>query len=437
MHPQGLIGVGVLMLFAYALSTDRKRINYRIVISGLVLQFITAFLFLKSGPVLALFDGIGNAVARICSFADAGTSFIFNKVADPDAGPWGFVFAVRVLPVIIFFASLMSVMYHLRAMQFVVAGFAWVLRKTLGVTGAEAVSSAANIFLGQTEAPLLVRPYIATMTRSQLMSIMTGGFASIAGSVLAAYVGILGGTDEATRALFAKHLVAASVMSAPATFVAAKLMVPETEVPRDESLRSLLSDQRTTRNVVDAAAAGASDGLQLALNVAAMLVAFVALIAMLNWPLAALSEWGPIATWRDTHGHLPVFTIQNLLGLIFKPVAWMMGVSTEGTTQFGSLLGQQVIVTEFVAYADLGQMIKQGTINSRDAQIATYALCGFCNLPSIAIQIGGLGGMAPNRRGDIAALGLRAMTAGAISCWMAAAIAGIFIEQAPTAQLTP
>ncbi len=427
MHPQGLIGVGVLMLFAYALSTDRKRINYRIVLAGLLLQFITAFLFLKSGPVLILFDGIGDAVAKVCSFADAGTSFIFNKVADPDAGPWGFVFAVRVLPVIIFFASLMSVMYHLRAMQFVVAGFAWVLRKTLGVTGAEAVSSAANIFLGQTEAPLLVRPYIATMTRSQLMSVMTGGFASIAGSVLAAYVGILGGTDPASRALFAKHLVAASVMSAPATFVAAKLMLPETEIPRDESLRSLLSDQRTTRNVVDAAAAGATDGLHLALNVAAMLVAFVALIAMLNWPLAALSELSSIAHWREAHG-LPVFTIQNLLGFAFKPVAWMMGVSTEGTTRFGSLLGQQVIVTEFVAYADLGQMIKQGTISSRDAQIATYALCGFCNLPSIAIQIGGLGGMAPNRRGDIAALGLRAMTAGAISCWMAAAIAGVFIE---------
>jgi CNT family concentrative nucleoside transporter len=428
MHFQGLIGVAVLMLAAYSLSTNRRRINYRIVIAGLLLQFITAFLFLKSGPVLALFDGIGGAVARVCSFADAGTAFIFNKVADPDAGPWGFVFAVKVLPVIVFFASLMGVMYHLRIMQYVVAGFAWVLRATLGITGAEAVSSAANIFLGQTEAPLLVRPYIATMTRSQLMSVMTGGFASIAGSVLAAYVGILGGTDDASRALFAKHLVAASVMSAPATFVAAKLMLPETETPRDESLRALLADQRTTRNVVDAAAAGATDGLHLALNVAAMLVAFVALVAMLNWPLAALSEWTPIAAWRDSHGHLPVFTIQNLLGCVFKPVAWMMGVSNEGTSNVGSLLGQQVIVTEFIAYADLGRMIKQGAIGSRDAQIATYALCGFCNLPSIAIQIGGLGGMAPSRRSDIATLGLRAMTAGAISCWMAAAIAGLFIE---------
>jgi CNT family concentrative nucleoside transporter len=426
MNPKGLIGVAVLMLVAYALSTDRKRINYRIVLAGLVLQFITAFLFLKSGPVLALFDGIGEAVAKVCSFADAGTAFIFNKVSD-DSGPWGFIFAVKVLPVIVFFASLMSVLYHLRAMQFVVAGFAWVLRATLGITGAEAVSSAANIFLGQTEAPLLVRPYIAGMTRSQLMSIMTGGFASIAGSVLAAYVGILGGNDPASRALFAKHLVAASVMSAPATFVAAKLMLPETESPRDESLRSLLSDQRTTRNVVDAAAAGASDGLHLALNVAAMLVAFVALVAMLNWPLAALSEWAPIAHWRDAH-HLPLFTIQNLLGLVLRPVAWMMGVSPEGTSQFGSLLGQQIIVTEFIAYADLGEMIKHGAIGSRDAQIATYALCGFCNLPSIAIQIGGIGGMAPSRRSDIATLGLRAMTAGAISCWMAAAIAGVFIE---------
>jgi CNT family concentrative nucleoside transporter len=415
------------MLIAYALSTDRRRINYRIVIAGLILQFITAFLFLKSGNVVKVFDGIGEGVAVVCSFADAGTAFIFNKVADPDAGPWGFVFAVRVLPVIIFFASLMSVMYHLRAMQFVVAGFAWVLRATLGITGAEAVSSAANIFLGQTEAPLLVRPYIASMTRSQLMSIMTGGFASIAGSVLAAYVGILGGTDPASRALFAKHLVAASVMSAPATFVAAKLMLPETETPRDESLRALLADQRTTRNVVDAAAAGATDGLHLALNVAAMLVAFVALVAMINWPLEAYSKLDGVAAWRHAHG-LEEFKIQYLLGLALKPVAWMMGVSNDGTTQFGSLLGQQVIVTEFIAYMDLGRMIKEHTINSRDAQIATYALCGFANLPSIAIQIGGLGAMAPSRRGDIAALGLRAMTAGAISCWMAAAIAGVFID---------
>jgi CNT family concentrative nucleoside transporter len=429
MHFQGLIGVAVLMLFAYALSTDRRRINYRIVFAGLILQFITAFLFLKSGPVLRLFDGIGDAVAKVCSFADAGTAFIFNKVSD-ESGPWGFVFAVKVLPVIIFFASLMSVLYHLRIMQYVVAGFAWVLRATLGITGAEAVSSAANIFLGQTEAPLLVRPYIPTMTKSQLMSIMTGGFASIAGSVLAAYVGILGGTDEHTRALFAKHLVAASVMSAPATFVAAKLMLPETETPRDESLRALLADQRTTRNVVDAAAAGATDGLHLALNVAAMLVAFVALVAMLNWPLAALSDWAPVASWRDAHG-LPIFKIESVLGLLFKPVAWMLGVSSEGTTLFGRLLGEQVIVTEFIAYADLGQMIKQGTMGSRDAQIATYALCGFCNLPSIAIQIGGLGGMAPTRRGDIATLGLRAMTAGAVSCWMAAAIAGCFIDATP------
>jgi CNT family concentrative nucleoside transporter len=422
----GLIGLAVLMAIAYALSVDRRRISPRIVVGGVLLQFAFAFLFLQYEPVAKIFEYFAELVTTVISFANEGTAFIFGDKLTDAKGPWGFIFAVKVLPVIVFFASLMTVLYHLRIMQVVVAGVAWVLRRTMGVTGAEAISAAANIFLGQTEAPLLVKPYIAGMTRSQIMAVMVGGFATIAGSVMAAYIGILGGEGHEQQVLYAKHLMTASVMSAPAGFVMAKIMMPELESPRDESLRSLLSDERTTRNLVDAAASGATDGLRLALNVAAMLVAFVSLLAMANWPLQALSGWGPVAEWRAAHG-VPVLSLQTMLGWVFTPLAWTMGVEWKDCGFFGSLLGHQLIATEFIAYLKLGAGIRDGTVGPRAAQIATYALCGFANFPSIAIQIGGLSGMAPERRADFATLGLRAMTAGALACWMTGAIASVFI----------
>ncbi len=424
-HLTGLLGVGVLLLVAFALSAHPRRVSPRIVIGGLLLQFCLAFLCLRFPPVVWVFDRFAAAVTRIISFADEGTAFLFGKLADP-GGPWGFVFAVRVLPVIVFFASLMAVLYHLRIMQRLIAAVAWGLRRSLGVTGVEALSAAANIFVGQTEAPLTVRPYIAGMTRSQLMALMTGGFATIAGSVLAAYVGILGGDSDESKVLFAKHLMTASVMSAPAGFVMAKIMLPETESPRDEALGALLRDDRTTRNVLDAAATGATDGLRLAANVAAMLVAFVALLALINWPLAWLSDWGPIASWRHSNG-VPVLTFQAVLGYILTPVAWCMGVAWSDCRSFGGILGQQIVLTEFVAYLDLSKHVQHGPMSPRSCQIATYALCGFANLPSIAIQIGGLSALAPERRADFASLGLRAMVAGALACWMTGAVAGVFI----------
>jgi CNT family concentrative nucleoside transporter len=361
----------------------------------------------------------------VISFADSGTSFIFGKAADP-SGPWGFIFVVKVLPIIIFFASLMAVLYHLGVMQRLVAVLAWVIRRVLNVTGVEALSASANIFVGQTEAPLTVKPFIATMTRSQIMAVMTVGFATIAGSVMAAYIVMLGGDSDETRILMAKHLMTASVMSAPAGLVMAKLMLPETETPRDESLDALKTIPKTACNVMDAAAEGATDGLRLALNVAAMLVAFVALLALLNYPLTALSEIDSIAAWRAAHG-IPVLTFQNILGYVFTPLAWCMGVGSEDARKVGSLMGQQIIATEFVAYVDLSTSLRDGTIGFRAAQISTYALCGFANLPSIAIQIGGLSAMAPNRRGDFASLGLRAMVAGALACWMTGSVASLFI----------
>lgn len=425
MHPQGLLAAVVLIALGWLTSTARSRVRWRIVGAGVALQFLLAYSFLRMPYVADAFNGLAEGVTKVISFADEGTAFLFGKASDASM-PWGFIFAVKVLPVIIFFASLMSVLYHLRIMQVVVASVALLLRNTLAVTGVEALSAAANIFLGQTEAPLTVRPYIAGMTRSQIMAIMTGGFATIAGSVLAAYIGILGGDDHESKVLFAKHLLTASVMSAPAGLVMAKLMLPETEAPRSEELNSLLGAKPTTRNVMDAAAEGATEGLKLALNVAAMLVAFVALLAMLNWPLTALSQTAAVAAWREAHG-LPVFSFQNILGMVFRPIAWCMGIAWPECGRFGALLGTQVVATEFVAYLDLGAHLKNHTMSARSCEIATYALCGFANFPSIAIQIGGLSAMAPERRADFVTIGLRAMCAGAMACWMTGAIAGVMI----------
>lgn len=414
-----------MLSLAYAFSSKRSAVRWRIVGAGVALQFVFAYALLRFPYVARPFEKIALVFTTVIGFADEGTAFLFGKVADAN-GPWGFIFAVKVLPVIVFFASLMAVLYHLRMMQRVVAGVAWLLREALGITGAEALSAAANIFLGQTEAPLLVKPYIRRMTNSQIMAIMVPGFSSIAGSVMAAYVGILGGSTEEGRVLYATHLMTASLMSAPAGLVMAKLMLPETDEPPEETVRALLSEERTTANVMDAAATGATDGMRLAANVAAMLVAFIALLAMVNYPLAAISRIESIAAWRAMHG-VPEFTLQNLLGYVLTPIAWTLGVAWDDCHKFGSLMGTGVIATEFVAYLDLGKHVANGTMSPRSCQIATYALCGFANIPSIAIQIGGLGAMAPERRADLVRIGPRAMIAGALACWMTGAIAGVFI----------
>jgi CNT family concentrative nucleoside transporter len=427
--PTGLLGVAAILGVAWVASSDRGRVPWRTVGVGVAAQFGVAFLLLRFPPAVAVFDAFARGVTRVISFADEGIRFVFGSLAD-GSGPWGFVFAVRVLPIIVFFSSVVAVLYHLGLMQRVVAGVAWLLRRSMAVSGVEALSAAANVFVGQTEAPLTVKPFIPAMTRSQLMAVMTGGFATIAGSVMAAYVAMVGGTDEAARVEVAKHLMTASVMSAPAGLVLAKIMVPESEAVPDESTAGLRAMPQTTSNVVDAAAEGAADGLRLALNVGAMLVAFVALIALLNWPLAALSEldspWLPIATWRAELG-IPVLTFQSILGFVLWPMAWLMGAGADSQS-LAALMGTQVVATELVAYMDLSQAVRDGTMSPRGVTIATFALCGFANLPSVAIQIGGLGAMAPARRADLARLGLRAMCAGALACWMTGAVAGIMLR---------
>jgi len=421
----GLIGIVVLLLIAWGLSTNRRRVPWRIVIGGIGLQFALAGLLLWFPPAVRAFDVIASWVNRVILSADAGIEFVFGANLMDPSGPWGFIFAVKVLPVIIFFASLMAVLYHWGIMQRVVAALAWLMRRTMGVTGTEALSMAANVFVGQTEAPLCIKPFLERMTRSQIMAVMTGGFATIAGSVMAAYVGMLGGGTDAGREEFIKHLLTASIMSAPAAFVMAKIMVPETETPIDEGLRTA-SGPRETRNVFDAAALGATDGLRLALNVAAMLIAFVALLALVNWPIGAIGDWGPMAQWREANG-VPELSLQVVLGWILAPLAWCMGIPWGDATMVGSMLGEKIIATEFIAYGSLADALQGGAIGARSARITAYALCGFANFPSIAIQIGGLTAIAPGKRDAFVSLGLRAMVGGALASWCTASIAGIFI----------
>ena len=423
----GLLGIGVMVLLGVALSTNRSKVPWRLVGIGILVQMALASAILKLPGLKEAFDVLAWFINHVIQMSQAGIDFVFGAVGN-DKGPWGFIFAVKVLPIIIFFSALMSVLYYLGVMQRVVAGLAWALRKTLHVTGAEATCMAANIFIGQTEAPLTVRPLIPLMTRAQLMLIMLGGFAHIAGSVLGAYVMMLGGDNADSQTLFAKHLIAASVMSAPAAFVMARIIVPETEAPPPEDRSSLqVVTEEDHANIFDAAAGGASTGLKLALNIAAMLIAFISLLALINWPLHAIGEIAGVKSWLEHHGNTQGLSLQVILGWIFAPLAWTMGAPWADAQILGGLLGEKLIVTEFVAYQDLGRAAQSGQISSRTAQIGTYALCGFANFASIAIQIGGLSVLAPDRRKDFAQLALRAMLGGALATQMTASVAGLFI----------
>jgi CNT family concentrative nucleoside transporter len=427
---RGLFGITVFLSIAVLFSTNRRAINWRLVGIGVGLQLIFALLVLKTGPGEALFDGIASLFRDLLNFTYDGTRFIFGDLGDPDEGQ---NFAFQVLPTIVFFASLMAVLYHLRIVQPLVRGMGWLMQKALGISGAESLSAAANVFIGQTEAPLVVKPYIERMTRSELMTLMSGGMATIAGGVLAAYISFLGGESEASQVLFAKHLLSASIMSAPASIVVAKILVPETEEPvtRGETAINVEDDND---NVIEAAATGASDGLKLALNVGAMLLAFIALIAVIN----AVLGWVGAPTVFGTRlynvndlvagasaGQFEKLSLESVFGFVFAPLAWAMGVEAADILPFGTLLGEKVAVNEFVAYASLRDL--KDTMSERSVIIGTYALCGFANFSSIAIQIGGIGGIAPSRRSEIASLGLRAVLGGALSSWMTATIAGVLV----------
>lgn len=399
-----LVGLAFLLLISFIFCRDKKHIPWLMVIKGLLLQLVLGVLILNTEFGKALFAQVGGFFAFILEQTTSGAEFLFGPLAK--AQTLGFVFAFQVLPTIIFMSALMSVLYHLGIMQLVVKGMAWVMIRLLGTSGAESLSASSNVFVGQTEAPLVVKPYIEKMTRSELMSLMTGGMATIAGSVMAAYVGM---------GINAGHLLAASVLSAPAALVIAKILVPEKERP--ETLGEVsLNLPKVHGNVVDAAAGGASEGLHLALNVGAMLIAFVALIALLNQAVTAMGGFFG----------MPI-TLESLLGFLFAPVAFLMGVPWQEALAAGSMLGKKLILNEFVAYVDLQAHINNGTLSERTQILMTYALCGFANFSSIAIQIGGIGLLAPSRKRELASLGLLSLLGGTIACLMTACIAGLLI----------
>lgn len=387
-------GIFVFVLLAWVISEDRKRFNWRLVLTGITVQLLFALFILKTAPGEWIFDMVNRVFSKMMSFTDAGSEFLFGGLLKE----WSF--ALKILPTIIFFSSFFTVLYYFGVLQKVVRGFALLFRRLFGTSGAESLSAAANIFIGQTEAPLMIRPYVESMTRSELMCVMTGGMATIAGGVMAAYVGM---------GVSAGHLMAASVMSAPAAIMFAKIMVPEAGKPVTAG-GGAIEIPVVDRNAIEAAARGASEGAFLAINVAAMLLAFIAFVAFFNY----------------FFGFFGV-TMEQVLGWVMAPLALCMGVPWDEAVRVGAFLGEKTILNEFVAYAHLADAIKAGgtELSPRSIVIATYALCGFANLGSIAIQIGGIGTMAPSRRGEIAALGIKSMIAGTLASFVTANIAGM------------
>ncbi len=422
----GILGVALMVGLALVLSSRRRSVSWRLVLAGIGLQVVLAWLLIVFPPVVRVFEVLAHGVNAIIGATQSGVGFVWGWLGDTGSGGERFVFAIHAMSVVIFFASLMSLLYHLGVMQRLIAALAWLLRRTLGVTGTEALVVSANVFVGQTEAPLCVRPLIEKMTRSQIMTLMVGGFATIAGSVLVACVGMLGGDDEVVRIAFARHLIAASVLSAPAAFVIAKILEPETGTPIDEGLRQL-DIERPHHNALDAAASGASDGMRLALNIVAMLIAFVSLVALVNIPLGAIGRL--LDGNLDDGTGWQTLSVETVLGAVFTPFAWAMGVAWNDLQAFGTLLGQKIVLTEFIAYGTLAEMIHGDGVrlSERSAAIAAFALCGFANIPSIAIQIGGLTPIAPGKRREFVSLGPRAMVGGALASWMTASIAGLFL----------
>ncbi|HKQ50530.1 MAG TPA: nucleoside transporter C-terminal domain-containing protein [Phycisphaerae bacterium] len=426
MQARGILGILALLFIAWLLSTDRRRFPFKTVIGGMVLQWLLALLVLKTEPGRAIFDALGSVVAVILIGADQGAAFVFGPLAGSHAAvSWGAIVGIKIMTTIIIVATLSALGYHYGILQRVVAGMAWIMTRALGVSGAESLSGAANVFLGQTEAPLLIRPYLPTMTRSEIMAMMTGGFATVAAGVMAYYVSLLGGNDPERMAQTARHLLTASLMSAPAAFVLAKIMVPEREKPVTGG-PTKVTVARDTHSFMDAATSGASEGMKLAINVLAMLIAFVALIAILDYGLTAFGRVSFIAPAVSAMG-MKELNLDEILGLVFAPVAWLNGVQSSDCRTFGSLLGKAMATNELIAYMSLGEIIKSGALSERSITIAMYSLCGFANISSIGIQIGGIGALAPERRPDLLHYGPRAMLAGAMACWMTGCIAGVLI----------
>jgi len=425
---RGGLGILVLLGICYLLSANRRAVDWKLVGVGTGLQLLLGILILKVPVVNRIFDVFAGFFTTILSFTTAGAEFIFGSLVS-DRDTFGYIFAFQVLPTILFFSALTAILYYFGILQKVIYGMAWLMKRTMGLSGPESLAAAANVFIGQTEAPLIIKPYLENFTRSELMCLMTGGMATIAGGVFAAYIGMLGGADEAQQTYFAKHLLTASIMSAPAAIVASKILVPETaEKPIANQMRM---SEDAGSNLLDAISKGTTDGLRLAVNVGAMLLVFTALIFMANELLKNYpGEWLGFneRIRQSTDGRFEGLTFTYLLGLLFAPIAWLLGTPGQDVLLVGQLLGTKTVVNEFVAYADLQKIRSAGVLHHpKSVLIATYALCGFSNFASVGIQIGGIGAIAPGQRRTLTELGLLALVGGTVACFLTAAVAGMLI----------
>lgn len=424
---RGVLGMISLILIAFIFSNNRKAINWKTVGIGLALQLVIAVGVLKVPFVERIFNFLGTIFVKILEFTLAGSDFLFKGLVS-DTSTFGYIFAFQVLPTIIFFSALTSVLYYFGIIQKIVKVFGWLLSKLLGISGAESLSVAGNVFLGQTEAPLLIKAYLEKMNKSEILLVMIGGMATVAGAVLAAYIGFLGGDDPEMRLIFAKHLLAASVMAAPGAIVISKILYPQTEAVHTDVY---VSNDKIGANILDAIANGTTEGLRLAVNVGAMLLVFVAFIAMMNWVLSFIGDITNVNDWVAANSGYSELSLEAILGTVFAPLMWLIGVASEDTTMMGQLLGIKLAASEFVGYIQLAEL--KDTSNAlhlnyeKSIIMATYMLCGFANFASIGIQIGGIGSLAPGQRTQLSRFGLKALIGGSLASLISATIAGMII----------
>ena len=419
---RGIMGMAFLILMAYLLSNNRAKINWGLVGKGLLLQIVIAIAVLKVPFIEQGFDFISRVFVKVISFTNNGVNFLFAQFGFGEIqGPLT-NFAFTILPTIIFFSALVSLFYYYGIIQKIVYAFAWLMKKIMNLSGAESLAAAGNVFLGQTEAPLLVKPYLGKMTKSEIMCLMTGGMATIAGGVLAAYVGFLGGDDPVQQAFFAKHLLTASIISAPAAIIAAKMLVPETE-PIDKDLS--VDKTKLGTNALEALSNGTTDGLKLAINVGAMLLVFISIMALGNYALGYTGRLAGINEWISANTPYSALSFEFILGYAGRPIVWLMGVNWAESIYVGELLGTKTVLNEFVGYMRLGEMKTEGLLSEKSTIISTYILCGFANFASIGIQIGGIGALVPSRKGLLSQLGVKALIGGTMACLMTAAIVGM------------
>jgi len=422
---RGVLGILTLIFIAYLFSRNRKEIDWKLVFKGLAIQILFAVLILKVPSVSKGFEFVGKIFTKIISFTQDGTMFLFSSFDSGIIELPLMNFVVMILPTVIFFSALTSLFYYWRVIPRIVYAFAWFMKKTLRLSGPESVAAAGNIFLGQTESPLLIKPYLNKMTMSEIMCLMSGGMATIAGGVLAAYIGFLGGDDPSQQIMFAKHLLAASVMSAPAAVIAAKILYPESD-EFEEKLE--INNDELGSNALEAISKGTTDGLKLAVNVGAMLLVFIGLMSMANYIMFKIGDWTSLNVWISNHTPYSELSFNMILGYIGAPIVWLIGVCKEDMFLVGQLLGEKTVLNEFVAYVSLGEMKSAGLfVQEKSVIIATYILCGFANFASIGIQIGGIGAIAPSRKSDLSTLGILALIGGTLACLFTAAIVGMLI----------